>query len=546
MVRRQGLELDKSLYEGRGGRDGRQGIPRLPRGRADNALAVVLVLTVALVVLMALTYKKENWWAVVLIGVLFFVSELFALRIKGGGRLSIALLPVVMVMMISGPIGAAVVVLFGIPAFYMERGEQGLRKVLYNTAQLLFSAGVAAWVFRHTGGETIDAALKTGGKLVLPWILAIIMFFVFNTLLVALVLTPEGDRLARFWQRRLLRKSPGYLLYGGIGFLAAILYVKLEYTAVVLLFAPLVAIRVLYTRYATMRDVCDNTTLAVMEAVERRGMFMEGHSLGVADMAVAIADEMEFAEEDIHFLRQAALLHDVGKLALDPAIVNKAGPLTPEEYQEIKKHPLVAANIVSKEPSFEVVAPAIRHHHEMADGSGYVDGLAGDTIPVGARILAVSDAFDAMQRPTAFRDPLTPYQAVSEVVRAKGIQYDPDVVEAFTKVVTRRGLWSGSLKEKVRMPKAKTAAQQPGLIIEPEQMTLAEDAGAEAQTRETPSGATPAEGIKYTEVRSEIEKDIREWERSDVARSKRRVRGEPRRRAVSRKKKGQEDTGPRG
>ena len=115
MVKRSGLELDESLFEDR---ELKEKLPRLPRGRADNALAVVLVLAAVLVVLLVLTYKKENWWAVALIGLLFLASELFALPIRGGGRLSLALLPLIAAMMVSGPAWTAVVALFGIPIFY--------------------------------------------------------------------------------------------------------------------------------------------------------------------------------------------------------------------------------------------------------------------------------------------------------------------------------------------------------------------------------------------------------------------------------------------
>ncbi len=534
MVGRSKLKLDDSLFDKRQprrGKDTGEKAARPPRGRADNALAVLLVLTAALIALLALTYKKENWWAVWLIGIIFLASELFALPMKPGGRLSLALVPLVISMMVCGPVGTAVVTLFGIPVFYLERGEQGTRKIIFNTAEIFFAAGAAAWVFRHTGGGVIDTSLKNGGKLVIPWILAVLVFFVFNTILASLVLTPTGERVTRFWQRRLLNKLPGYVLYGGIGFLAAIVYVKLEFPAVVLLFAPLLAIRVVYTRYGTMRDVCDDTTLAVMDAVERRGMFNEGHSTGVADMATAIAEEMEFPEEDIHYIRQGALLHDIGRLALDPSLFEITEPLTPEQYDEIKTHPLVAANIVSREPSFAVVAPSIRHHHEMIDGSGYPDGLAGETIPIGARILHVADSFDAMQRPTAFRGPLSKHDAASEVIRAKGTEFDPAVVDAFVKVVTRRGVWEGALKQKLRMSAAK-AAEQPMLLEEPEQPKLEVAETTPGARPEAPAGATPADGIKYSEVRDEIEKDIREWERSDIARSRR----EPRRRAPRKKK----------
>jgi putative nucleotidyltransferase with HDIG domain len=541
MVKRSKLELDESLFEGEKHKEKQF---RLPRGRADNTLAVVLVLAVALIALLVLTYKKENWWAVALIGLLFLASELFALPMRGGGRLSLALLPLVVAMMVSGPAGTAVVALFGIPIFYLERGQQGFRRILFNTAQLFLAAGAAAWVYSHIGGVIIDATLKNAGKAVLPWILAVLLFFILNTVVVTFVLTPGSERLLRFWQRRLLPKFFGYLLYGAIGFLAAIVYVKLEYPALVLLFAPLVAVRVVYTRYGTMRDVSDDTTLAVMGAVERGGMFMQGHSLGVADMAVAIAEEMNLTEEDIHFLRQAALLHDVGRLALDPAVTTKSGQLTPEEYEEIKKHPLVAANILSKEPSFSVVAPAVRHHHEMADGSGYVDGLAGETIPIGARILAVADAFDAMQQPVSYRERLTPYDSASEVIKAKGIQFDPEVVDAFSRVVVKRGLWKGALQDKVKMP-ARLPGEAPQ-AVDSAQPTLPESVEPveSAQSQAPGSGATPAEGIKYTEVRDEIEKDIREWERSDIARSRRRTK-EPRRKPGSRRRKAQEGQPPR-
>jgi len=272
-------------------------------------------------------------------------------------------------------------------------------------------------------------------------------------------------------------------------------------------------------------------------------MFMEGHAIGVADIAVAMAEEMEFAEEDVHVLRQAALLHDIGKLALDPSIVDKPGALTPEEYDEIKKHPLVGATIVSKEASFSGVAPSIRHHHEMTDGGGYPDGLSGDTIPLGARILAIADAFDAMQRPVPFRQPMSAYDAASEVVRSKGIQFDPAAVDAFTKVATRRGIWAGALKDRVRMPAKKTDQGQ--MVMEDlEQPTLAEGTPADSETgsRPMPSGATPADGISYEQVRGEIEQDIRDWERSESG-ERRRAR-EQRKKTGSRKKKSQEGKGP--
>jgi len=518
--------------------------------RVDRTMVLSVALAVLIIVVAALDTRTENWVAIVLLGLTFLASELFALPVKSGGRLSLALFVVAVAMMHTGPLGVALIPLFGIPVFYAERGGGGARRVIYNAGQYVFAAGAAGLVFWHTGGDIILKSGKAdlasalnaghGAKVILPWLLATIVFFVINTMLVTPALAADQeDKVVRFWERRLLGKFPGYLLYSGIGFLGAIAYSRFQFPSIVLLAVPLLGMRVVYTRYGTMRDVCDDTTLAVMEVVEGGRSFSEGHSVGVADVAAAIADEMNFQEEDLHYLRQAALLHDIGLLALDSAIVDKPARLTPEEYTEIKKHPLIGARIVSREESLSVIAPTITHHHEMVDGSGYVDGLTGETIPEGARILAVADAFDAMQRPVPYRDPLSAYDAASEIVRAKGIMYDPEVVDAFVKVVTRRGLWKGAISDEVAMPEfgpgPQTPEEAPG---EPEQPTLEQAARVdEAAERERARGGTPAEGIVYDEVRDEIEKDIRDWERADSDRLRRRARQESRRRAPSFRRK---------
>lgn len=553
---RKKLEFDSALLKRRrggagGGPAGESAPPdKSPLwrgGTVDRVMAASVALAVLILVISAIDTKKETWVAVVLLGLFFLASEWFALPMKSGGRLSLALLPVMIAILHTGPLGVALVPLFGIPIFYAERGGEGARRVIYNASQYVFCAGAAGLVFWHTGGDIILKAGKAdlanalnsgnGAKLILPWLLATVVFFVFNTVLVTPALSQgKKERFLRFWEKRMLARFPGYLLYAGVGFLGAIAYSKLQFTAVVLLAVPLLVARVVYTRFGMMREVRDETTLAVMEAVESANVFSKGHSVGVAAMAAAIADEMDFREEDLHLLRQAALLHDVGLLALDPAVVGKPGQLTPEEYEQIKKHPLISARIAAKEESLAVIAPSITHHHELVDGSGYVDGLTGDTIPIGAKILAVADAFDAMQRKVPYREPLDARAAASEIVRAKGVMYDPTVVDAFMKVVIARGIWSGAVPDMVRMPERPVAG---GVAAKPDtgQPTLDEALPEERAASGHAAGATPADGISYDDVRGDIEKDIREWKRSDGERLKRRARGEPKKRAASHRKK---------
>lgn len=527
MVNRQNLRMDSSLFEGKRSRrvgDGGLEAPRSGGARSDNALVVAGVLALVALILIIVTRKNYDLWPCLAVcGPLLFASEYFALSMKSGGRLSISLVPIVVSVIVGGPLCGVLVTLFALPVFYFEGEADGWRRIAFNAAQYFVSAGFAGWVYWNLSGKVpLTDELKDLGGTVLPLLLAILIFFLLNTVFCASMIAPAGEKIAAFWKRRALKKAPGYLLYGIIGFLSAIICVKYDYPAFVIVFIPLIAIRVVYTRYGTMRDVCDDTTLAVIDAIEGRGMFYEGHSTGVADMATAIAEEMGFAEGDIHFIRQAALLHDVGKLAIDPALFEIEKTLTADQYEEIKRHPLVAASIVSKEPSFEVVAPSIRHHHEMADGAGYPDGLKGETIPVGARVLHLADSYDAMLHPASYRGAMSEQDAASEIVACKGIEYDPVVVDAFVKVVTRRGLWKGAINGGSPAAGEQAGHAEEGAdAAEPDQPTLMDAilVSEEERKTEAPTGATPGEGIKYGEVRNEIEKDIREWERSDIGRS---------------------------
>lgn len=508
MVGEKPLELDESLYS-----KGRGNAFPLGRGRADKTFIVVFILGIASLVLLALSSKGEDWWAVFLFGLVFLASEWLALPHGSGGKLSIALFPVVMAMMVSGYLGACVVTLFGLPIFFAERGEYGWRRVAFNASQYVLCAGVSAWVFHLVGGELLKPNIENAAGLIAPCLLAILVFFAMNSIVAAFVLVPPKKSVFRFWWSEMLELLPSYLLYGAIGFLSALAYMRLQFPAVLLLSVPLIASRKLYTHYDMMRNVCDDTTLAVIHAIEESSPLEPGHSVGVAKMAVDIAEAMRFPQEDIHYVRLAGLLHDVGKLAIPNSIFEKEGELSEEEYAEIKKYPLVLKDALADEKYFSVVAPAIIHHQEMPEGRGYPDEIAGDSIPLVARILAVADAYDAMQRPAAYRPPKTPYEAASEIIRSKGIQFDPEVVDGFIEVVTAQGIWNGAPRD-IASGKA-TTEEAPSEQPSPEDLAKP---GVQAAKEKT-----PAEGISYRDVTLEIEKDLSGWKKQKGAISKKRI-----------------------
>jgi putative nucleotidyltransferase with HDIG domain len=150
-------------------------------------------------------------------------------------------------------------------------------------------------------------------------------------------------------------------------------------------------------------------------------------------MSLQIAISLGFTEERMEVLEYGALLHDIGKIGIRDEILSKPGPLTPEEYHMIQQHPLVGVKIVEGIDFFKDKIPMIRNHHEHFDGRGYPDGLAGETIPLEARIIAVPDAFDAMASLRPHREAMSLKDILSEMGKYKGKQFDPNILEIFLK-----------------------------------------------------------------------------------------------------------------
>jgi len=160
------------------------------------------------------------------------------------------------------------------------------------------------------------------------------------------------------------------------------------------------------------------------------------HSERVGALARAVGIELALGAEELEILHWAGLLHDIGKLAVPEEILSKRGRLTPEEWDVIKRHPSVGADLLRTiSPGLEPVAAAVRAHHERWDGSGYPDGLAGRRIPLAGRIVAVADVYDALTHPRSYRpDAFASASAIDHLTTAAGQLYDRDVVDAFCRV----------------------------------------------------------------------------------------------------------------
>ncbi|HKP20510.1 MAG TPA: HD domain-containing phosphohydrolase [Thermoleophilaceae bacterium] len=157
----------------------------------------------------------------------------------------------------------------------------------------------------------------------------------------------------------------------------------------------------------------------------------------IGELALAVGRELHLGPEALDEVARAAELHDVGKIAVPDAILDKPGPLDPVEWSFMRRHPLIGERILLAAPALRPVARLVRSSHERWDGGGYPDGLRGDEIPLGARVVAVCDAFDAMTTERPYREPITEADAIAELRRCAGTQFDPMVVDAFCRVIAR-------------------------------------------------------------------------------------------------------------
>ncbi|HUH15304.1 MAG TPA: HD-GYP domain-containing protein [Gaiellaceae bacterium] len=168
--------------------------------------------------------------------------------------------------------------------------------------------------------------------------------------------------------------------------------------------------------------------------MERRDPSTRGHSRRVVELAEPVALGLGWRAERIAGLRLGGSLHDVGKLSISPRLLDKPGPLTPDELAAVRRHPTVGARLLAAIPEAQAALPYVLYHHERWDGSGYPAGCAGDEIPEEARLLAVADAFDAMTSHRPYRRPLGHGLALRELDRCAGSQFDPVFAQAFLEV----------------------------------------------------------------------------------------------------------------
>jgi hypothetical protein len=307
---------------------------------------------------------------------------------------------------------------------------------------MALSAYLAGRVFVAMGGHVGMPSSQSFPSIIGPFAVAAVVHVVTNHVLLAGVLWLTGGRDAAGRHAPLgmtVRLVASDLCYGAFGLLIAALWSVVGLFAPVLILIPLFVARWAVAQIVEQQRAYEATVGALCQAVETKDFYTRGHSDRVSRGSVMIAREIGMGSERVEAIRYAGMLHDVGKLGVPTRVLQKNGKLTEEEYAAIQLHPIRGLDIVREIGFLDEALAGIMHHHERIDGRGYPMGLAGDEIPEFARVLAVADAFDSMTSNRSYRGARPVAEAIAELRKWAGTQFDPAFVDAFVAAIKREG-----------------------------------------------------------------------------------------------------------
>ena len=347
---------------------------------------------------------------------------------------SVTFIPLLVGLLLFGPAASLLLMLTaGVVAELAIRKKPAI-KVLFNAGQWALACGLGGLAFSALGGTTLLAAQGTIRGLLLPFSGFAIVFVIVTHAAVSGVISLSREvPLREVWQN-VIGRSGGNVLYdilvSPVAFAIAALYIPLHVTGLLLAFLPLFFIRHSYSVNLRLQQANKDLLKALVKAIETRDPYTSGHSLRVASLARDLAETMGLSQRQIGDIETAALLHDIGKIdALYEDIIRKPADLSPSERQVIESHVTKGVELLRSLSSFpEEVVLAVRHHHEREDGRGYPDRLRGTDIPIGAKIIKVCDAIDAMLSNRPYRKALALSAVREQLGLHVGIQFDRNVV----------------------------------------------------------------------------------------------------------------------
>jgi len=415
---------------------------------------IIIACTAGLALLVQLTTSLEPT-VTVFEGILFFlvlsiIVEFSTIRFPRGGATTAGFAVDFACILIYGP---AVTAWVGFLTAVILKRDLPSYKTAFNAAQFVITVGLAGLAYQWAGGVTVASPDRVGPWHAAPWPLLVcaVVYIAVNVLLVTGAVSLEEDRpLVSTWMAGARYITPQFFALAPFGVLMAMIYQvrDLRYVGVALFLLPLSWARYAFKGYAEMRSTHEQTVQALANALEAYDPYTEDHSDQVTELSEIIAKELGFPATRMDALLFAARLHDIGKFVMEP-VLNKREALTKEDWDLIRQHPTEGERIVAAIEVQPGAASIVRATHERPDGRGYPDGLSGDQIDIAASIIAVADAFHAMISNRAYRPAMPIQQAIEELQKNAGTQFDPSVVAVLVDL-WRRGLLDAYISRQER------------------------------------------------------------------------------------------------
>ncbi len=375
---------------------------------------------------------SKIWLPILFFIIISILAEFIPVSLPAGGEITIAFPIDFVVILVYGPALAMVVAILGI-IWKITRKRESWYKTIFNAAQYSLATGIAGMVYLNSGGVIGEPNLF---RYIIPAALCAITYCIINSSLVTVVISLDsGMNMAKVYRINIKEVLPSYLAEAPLGFIMAVIYVEIGILGILLFFFPLFLARQSFELYTRMRKMYIDTIRTLAATIDAKDPYTRGHSERVSQMAVKLAKRVGYSEDEIEYIEYAAILHDIGKIGIEDRILGKKDKLTDEEYEKIKEHPVIGAGIIESIEFLKKCSQTVKHHHEHFDGNGYPDGLKGDAIPRTARLLAIIDAYDAMNSDRPYRRKLTEQDILNELQNEAGKQFDPEMVKIFITII---------------------------------------------------------------------------------------------------------------
>jgi diguanylate cyclase (GGDEF)-like protein/putative nucleotidyltransferase with HDIG domain len=403
--------------------------------------------------------------AIGMFAVMALITELLQVDLYEIGTVSVSVAILYAAALVTGVPGVAIVSAVIALTHYVRR-QPAVYKTVFNWATHILAGWAPMLVF---GALAIPLQVSNLLLLTVPALLAALAYYAIDTGLIAAAIALSGGTDFKVtWQEQYRWLADHYLVLCTMGLFLVLAYTALGPLGVVVFALPVLMMRYAQQQYigrtedgvrelrrlnqeltranreilsagTAIKQLNDQLFLTLAKIVDARDPYVYGHTVKVADYAAAIATELHLPPKRCEYVRQAALLHDIGKIGISEEILHKPHKLTAEEHKYLQTHASLGAELLETSQGLRHLAPFVRHHHERWDGTGYPDGLRREESPLEARILAVSDSVEAMASDRPYHKAMPLSDVIAELRRSAGTQFDPTVVEAFIRIAEREG-----------------------------------------------------------------------------------------------------------